>query len=74
DALSLSRLGGSFRPTWPSSSIVIAMDFAVVDAQGNGPANPALVAQRGPDPLIEIPAQLFFRRVRGLHLFPSPGA
>lgn len=28
---------------------VIVMDLAVVDAQSNGPANPALVAQRGPD-------------------------
>ena len=51
------------------------MDFAVPDAGGVGPSNPALLAARGADPLIVIPAAPhFFRRVRGITLLPVPGA
>ena len=50
------------------------MDFAIPDAAGAGPNNPALRTARGADPLILVPAVHLFRRVRGLVFQPTPGA
>lgn len=50
------------------------MEFAVAAPAGVGPGNPALLTARGPDPLFELPAAHFFRRIDGLPLVPVPGA
>ena len=50
------------------------MDFAIPDAAGAGPDNPALRTARGADPLIAVPAVHLFRRVSGLTFQAIPGA
>ena len=51
------------------------MDFTVPEVNaGLGPADPANLAARGADPLLEIPNPHFFRRINGITLIVPPGA
>mmetsp|Transcript_40733 Transcript_40733/g.101172 ORF Transcript_40733/g.101172 Transcript_40733/m.101172 type:complete len:128 (+) Transcript_40733:144-527(+) len=50
------------------------MDFAVPDPNGVGPQDPTLLAMRGSDPLILVPAHHIFTRINGISLLASPGS